>query len=73
MKQPTGASMSAQLLKFPPYLQQPMELGVLTPEQAWTFELEVTLFRSCPWSREAWALKQRLELHLWEHERVPVQ
>lgn len=42
--------MSAQPLQFRPYLQNPLDEGVLTPHQAWLLMWDLEQFPTEPWS-----------------------
>lgn len=35
--------MSAQTLRFDPWLQQPLEAGVISPQEAWSLEVDCLL------------------------------
>lgn len=55
--------MPAELLKFDPWLQEPVEAGVLTPQQAWSLEWERLAYPSRPYPDELHPLLQRIELY----------
>ena len=40
----------AQVLEFPPYLQEPIEAGLLTHHQAWRLDYELTELQHQPWT-----------------------
>lgn len=67
--------MSAEALTFQetPSLREAMEQGALTPAQCWAIEWEMLARPHLPWTPEAWSAHQRLTLHLWETEQMPVQ
>lgn len=62
----------AQALRFGSYLQQPLEAGILTPEQAWrlAWEMEVLTFE--PWTPDGLAMQRRVALfHLSPNGLTP--
>jgi hypothetical protein len=69
--------MSAQMLQFPDWIQEPLEQGVLTPEQAWRLEWELTQLSTQPWSPGMFELNLKVRLyHLPKEsilERAPMQ
>ena len=62
--------MPARALQFPPYLQAPLEQGLLTPRQAWLWERDQEQFLE-PWTPEGLQLQHLLVLFHWEPNRPP--
>lgn len=61
--------MPACLLKFPQWLQEPIEEGCLTPHQAWQLEWEIEMLQGLPWTPGVFEIKQRVVL--FHMERGP--
>jgi hypothetical protein len=63
--------MSAEKLLFLPWLQEPIEAGVLTPAQAWSLGFEALMNPQGDWPKSLLPLAQRVSLfHL---EGLPMQ
>ena len=65
--------MSAQILEFTPYLQRPLEAGVLTPAQAWALMWEFDVTPTEPWGPGAQQLGRLVSLFYLETEDLPPQ
>lgn len=63
--------MSATVLQFSPYLQEPMEAGVLTPVLAWTLEMEFERRQGLPWLPGMEFVNQLVSLWHWTPESLP--
>lgn len=63
--------MPAQALLFPDWLQEPLEAGCLSSQEAWILEWELLVLAEEPWSPGVFALKQRVALFHWEVEGRP--
>lgn len=65
--------MTAQAATFPPFLQQAMEAGVISPQQAWQVEWELIARSTLPWDPMVFALNQRAKLWMWPVEEARPQ
>ena len=56
----------AQEMWYPPWIQEPVDLGLLTPQQAWELHREVSERANEPWSnREVEGFNQVCGLVQW--------
>jgi hypothetical protein len=58
--------MSAHPAMFPPWLQEPMEAGHLSPLSAWRLEWELIALQDQPWTEGVYELNLRVSLFHWE-------
>ena len=58
--------MSAQALRFNPYLQIPMDEGCLSPASAWALNLDLLTLVSEPWAPGMFELNQLVTLFHWQ-------
>lgn len=65
--------MSAHVLIFSPYFQEPIESGCLSHESAWSLEWELEQLQGLPWSPGVFELNQRVILFHWNQELSSMQ
>ena len=63
----------ASLLIFPPYLQQAVEQGVLTPAQAWNLEWDLEQRTFEPWAPGVQQISRTVELFHLPMEQMRAQ
>jgi len=60
--------MSASPATFPPWIQEPLESGHLSPESAWRLEWELVVLSNEPWTPGVHQISRTVELHHWQTE-----
>jgi hypothetical protein len=63
--------MSASPATFPPWIQEPLELGHLSPESAWKLEWELLVLQGQPWTPGVYEINQLVALHHWQPDAAP--
>ncbi len=60
--------MSASPAMFDPWIQEPLDLGHLSPESAWKLEWELMVLQDDPWTPGVFQINQTVALHHWPTE-----
>ena len=63
--------MSASPATFPPWIQEALDLGHLSPQSAWMLEWEFLVLLNEPWTPGVQAISRTVELSHWETEGLP--